>query len=138
MFGLSWMDLAIIGAYFVAMIAIGFWCNRRMRSREDFFLGGRRFGKGIQTFAAFGMATSDHTAVATATTTFANGASGIWSNLNILFATPTFWLTSPWYRRLRVLTLADFFGERYQSRRMGMTYALVAVLGTMGNISIGF
>ena len=56
--GLSPLDLLVLAAYFAALVAIGLWCARRVRDREDYFLGGRRFGKWIQTFAAFGQATS--------------------------------------------------------------------------------
>jgi SSS family solute:Na+ symporter len=40
----------------------------------------------------------------------ANGASGIWAMLaGGLINLPVFWMTSIWYRRLRVLTMGDFF-----------------------------
>jgi SSS family solute:Na+ symporter len=39
---LGWLDLAVLAAYFVVTLTIGFWFGRRERSTEDFFLGGRR------------------------------------------------------------------------------------------------
>jgi len=54
-----------------------------------------------------------------------NGASGIWAMLaGGLINLPVFWMTSIWYRRLRLLTLGDFFEERYDSKRMAAFYAL--------------
>ncbi len=138
MFGLSALDIAVILAYFVVLIGIGFWAMRRIKNQEDYFLGGRRFGKMIQTFAAFGQATSSENAPSTTTTTVANGASGIWSQLNILFSTPIYWMTSPWYRRMRLLTMGDFFEERYRSKRMAATYAVVQVVFFMVLLSGGF
>ncbi len=38
---LSTIDLAIIGLYFVAVIAIGFYLKRYTKTGEDFFLAGR-------------------------------------------------------------------------------------------------
>jgi len=105
---------------------------------EGFFLAGRRFGKFVQTFASFGQGTSADNAVGVTTTTFHNGAAGIWSSLLYLFGTPVYWFTSSWLRRLRVLTLGDFFVERYGSRRMGALYALIGTVGMMAFIALGF
>lgn len=138
MFGLVFIDLAVIVVYFAVVIAIGIWSSRRISNQEDFFLGGRRFGKFVQTFAAFGQGTSSDTAVGVTTTTFVNGASGIWSSLLYLFATPLYWLVAPWMRRLRVLTLGDFFAERYGSLRMAGVYAVIGSIGMMAFMALGF
>ena len=53
MFGLSFIDIAVIVVYFVGMIGIGLWSMSKIKNQEDYFLGGRRFGKIIQTFASF-------------------------------------------------------------------------------------
>ena len=138
MFGLPIIDLLVIIGYFIIVLLIGFWSMRRIKNQEDYFLAGRRFGKLIQTFAAFGQATSASTSVNATTTTVANGASGIWGSLSYVFATPIFWLTAPWYRRLRLITMGDFFEDRYGSRRMGATYALICSLGLMMLLAPGF
>lgn len=138
MFGLAPIDILVILLYFTVMIAIGIWSSRRIKNQEDYFLAGRRFGKLIQVFAAFGQGTSSDTAVSVSTTTFTNGASGIWSSLLYLFGTPFYWLVAPWMRRLRLLTTGDFFLERYGSRRMAATYAVIGSIGMMGLIAVGF
>ena len=138
MLGLGYADLAVTAAYLVVVFAIGYWSQRRVHSKEDYFLGGRRFGAWIQTFASFGQATSADGPVGVATTTFRNGAAGIWSALMLVFSTPMFWVTSPWLRRLRVMTMGDFYHERYGSRRMASTYALIATVGMMGLLSAGY
>ncbi len=138
MFGLPVIDIIVIAVYFLVIISIGFWSMRRIRNQEDYFLAGRRFGKLIQTFAAFGQATSSDSAVSVTTTTVTNGAAGIWGALNILFATPVYWMTSPWYRRLRLLTMGDFFEDRYGSKKMAGIYALVQAVGFMVLLSVGF
>jgi len=137
MFGLEWIDLAVIAIYFAVVVVIGLRAMRNIRSQEDYFLGGRRFGKLVQIFAAFGQGTSADSAVGTTTTTYTNGASGIWSALLFLWGTPIYWLTSPWYRRLRVLTLGDFFEERYGSKRMAAFYSIIASIFLMSFIAIG-
>ncbi|MBN2357689.1 sodium:solute symporter family protein, partial [candidate division KSB1 bacterium] len=137
MFGLPLIDVVIIVLYFCVVIFIGVWAMRRIKDQEDFFLAGRRSGKLLQTFAAFGQATSSENAVGVTTTTFTNGAGGIWSTLVMLFATPMYWITSPWLRRLRVMTMGDFFEERYGSKRMAATYAIIGCFCMMVNIGLG-
>jgi SSS family solute:Na+ symporter len=137
MFGLPLIDIIVIVVYFMLMIAIGIWSMRRVKNQEDFFLAGRRSGKILQTFAAFGQATSSENAVGVTTTTFTNGAGGVWSALIMLFATPLYWITSPWLRRLRVMTMGDFFEERYGSKRMAATYAVIGCFCMMVNIGLG-
>jgi len=138
MFGLQWIDIAVILAYFGVVIAIGVWASRRIKNQEDYFLAGRRFGKFIQTFAAFGQGTSADNAVGVTTTTFSNGIAGVWSSLLYLFATPMYWMVMPWMRRLRLITLGDFFEERYGSKPMAGLYAVIGSIGMMTIISVGF
>ena len=132
MFGLAVLDVVVIALYFLVVLGIGVWASRRIQTQEDYLLGGRRFGKLVQIFASFGQATSSDGPVGTSTTTFGNGAGGIWSSLLMLFSTPLFWITSPWFRRMRVLTMGDFYEERYGSKRMAGVYAIVASIGMMG------
>jgi len=138
MFGLQWIDIAVILVYFGVVIAIGVWASRRIKNQEDYFLAGRRFGKFIQTFAAFGQGTSADSAVGVTTTTFSNGIAGVWSSLLYLFATPLYWMVMPWMRRLRLITLGDFFEERYGSKMMAGLYAVIGSIGMMTIISVGF
>ncbi|MBN2295049.1 MAG: sodium:solute symporter family protein [Pirellulales bacterium] len=138
MFGLSLIDILVILLYFAVIVAIGIWSSRRIKNQEDFFLAGRGFGKLVQTFAAFGQATNADNAVGVTTTTFSNGASGIWSSLLYLFNTPVYWLITPWTRRLRLLTTGDFFLERYRSQSMAATYAVIGTICMMSFIALGF
>ncbi|NWK56561.1 sodium:solute symporter family protein [Verrucomicrobiaceae bacterium N1E253] len=138
MFGLGIVDLVVIAVYFLAMVGIGFWAMSRIKNQEDFFLGGRRMGKIIQIFANFGQATSSDTGPSVATTTYHNGAAGIWSALMMVFATPFFWFTSVWYRRMRVMTLGDFFTKRYHSKGIGGAYSALMAVGLCVLLSLGF
>jgi SSS family solute:Na+ symporter len=123
--GLSVIDIAVVVIYFIAIVFIAIRAARLVNNREDYFMAGRRFGKLIQTFAAFGQATSVENVTTTTTMVNSNGASGIWAMLaGGLVNLPVFWMTSIWYRRLRLLTLGDFFEERYRSKRMAAFYAL--------------
>ena len=137
-FGLTYLDIIVMVLYFGVIIYIGVRASFGVKSQEDYLLGGRKFGKLTSTFASFGQATSADGPAGVATTTFNNGAAGIWSSLLMLFVTPFFWITAPWLRRMRMLTMGDFYKERYGSNGMAATYALIASIGMMGLLSVGY
>ena len=138
MFGLQIIDIATIIAYFVVVILIGIWASRRIKSQEDYFLDGRRFGKFVQTFASFGQGTSAESAVGTTVFVARNGVAGIWVNLVWVFQVWMYWITSIWYRRMRLLTLGDFFEERYNSKGLPALYSLISSVFFMIVIGLGF
>jgi SSS family solute:Na+ symporter len=125
------LDYAVLTGYFALMALIGFLCMRRIKVQEDYFLGGRGFGKLLQTFAAFGAGTGSSDPVNTGRTTFTSGMSGMWSVMYWLFVTPFYWITAIWYRRMRHTTLGDWFTERYESRLMGAAYAFFGIVFMM-------
>ena len=92
---------------------IGYYAMKRIKGQEDYFLAGRRFGKLVQIFASFGTGTTADNPVTTARTVFTSGLSGIWSVLNWLFLTPFYWFFAVWIRRMRIVTIADFFEETF-------------------------
>jgi len=121
---MNFADYLVLFLYFAGMAGIGFWAMRQVKGQEDYFMGGRKFGKLMQTFAAFGAGTGSADPVNTARGTFANGMSGMWGVMYWLFVTPIYWISAVWYRRMRCLTLGDWFTERYESKSMGVAYAI--------------
>ncbi|MCL5019708.1 MAG: sodium:solute symporter family protein [Patescibacteria group bacterium] len=138
MSGLQISDMVIIILYFLLMVGIGFYSRKKTKNQEEFFMGGRGFGKIIQTFAAFGAGTSSESPVGTVRNTYVYGISGIWTVLCMLFCTPFYWFFGKWYRRMRVITTGDFYDERYNSRGLAGMYAIFALVVFMGYISISF
>ncbi len=131
-------DYVVLILYFCVMVGIGIWAMRRIKDQEDYFLGGRGFGKLLQTFAAFGAGTGSHEPVTVGRTTWTSGLSGVWSALMWLFVTPIYWITAVWYRRMRHMTLGDWFVERYESRSLGAAYTLFAIIFYMFYLSTMF
>lgn len=125
---MHFLDYLVLFVYFAAMTGIGIWSMKKIKVQEDFFLGGRGFGKLMQTFAAFGAGTNASGPVVAASTTFTSGMSGMWSVMYWLFVTPVYWFSGVWYRRMRLLTLGDFFVERYESKPLGGAYAVFGLL----------
>ena len=124
--GLKLIDLAMIAGYFAAVLAIGFWASRKVKSEDDFFLGGRRFGTGLLMMHWLCTGTHSEMAVQVAGATARVGLGGIWYQWMWLFSTPFYWLIAPITRRLRVTTTGDFFRIRY-GKSLEMLYTLVAL-----------
>ncbi len=122
------IDVVVLVLYFGIIIGIGIWSMKRVKGQEDYFMGGRGFGKLLQTFAAFGAGTGADEPVRVGSTAWKSGLSGVWSALMWLFVTPVYWITAVWYRRMRHITLGDWFVERYESKRLGAAYALFALI----------
>ena len=122
------LDYLVLIGYFGVVLRIGQLAMRRVKKQEDYFLGGRSFGRAVQAFAAFGAGTGSSDPVNTARTSFTSGMSGIWSTMSWLFVTPFYWIAATWYRRMRHLTLGDWFVERYESRPMGAAYTAFGIL----------
>ncbi|RMF38978.1 MAG: hypothetical protein D6753_14820, partial [Planctomycetota bacterium] len=129
------IDYIVLIAYFGGMVGIGIWAMKRVHGQEDYFMGGRGFGKLLQTFAAFGAGTGAHEPVSVGRTAWTSGLSGVWSALMWLFVTPIYWMTGVWYRRMRHLTLGDWFVERYESPAMGVAYTAFAMSFYMAYLS---
>ncbi len=132
------LDYIVLAGYFALMMVIGFWAMKRVKAQEDYLLGGRRFGKWLQAFAAFGAGTGSSDPVNTARTSFTSGMSGMWSVMSWLFVTPIYWFAGVWYRRMRHLTLGDWFVERYESKSLGGAYAIFGLIFYMVYTSMLF
>jgi len=127
MLGLTTPDVLILVAYFLIVVVIGCASSRLVRTNEDFVMGGRRFGKLLTAFYAFGAGTHADNAVGVASRSYDVGLSGIWYQWVMLFTLPIYWLLAPIFRRSRVLTTADFFELRYGTGFM-MLYAFFGMV----------
>ncbi|PHR90790.1 MAG: hypothetical protein COA78_34380 [Blastopirellula sp.] len=132
------LDYIVLIGYFAMMILIGVISSFKIKKQEDYFMGGRSFGKLMQTFAAFGAGTGSNEPVQLGGTVWGSGLSGIWSVLMWLFVTPFYWIAGVWYRRMRHITLGDWFVERYQSQAMGVGYTIFALVFYMLYLSTMF
>lgn len=121
---LHWLDVVVVGAYFVAVLVIGQRASRAAANEEGFFLAGRKLGKLYQFFLAFGNATEPQGAVSTASLVFQRGVAGVWFSFQTVFMNPYFWFMHVWFRRVRLLTSADLFEDRFGSRGLSRLYTL--------------
>lgn len=118
----------VIAIYFFGMLAIGWWSRVRARNSEGYLLGNRKFGVFMMIMHAFGAGTNPGDAAGVISRTVSNGVSGIWVSWLWLFGTPFYWLIAPVIRRMRCLTMADFYEERF-GKVASVLYIFVASTG---------
>jgi len=127
-FGLHWLDFSIIIVYLAAMLALGRWAARRTKTEGDFYMAGRKLGKFYQFFLNFGASTNADQAVAVSREIYRQGIGGMWIQYLVLFLTPFYWFTTAFMRRSRLLTLGDFFAERFKSRFLAAAFAVFTLV----------
>jgi Na+/proline symporter len=136
-FGLTVLDLAILFGYFSIVIAIGVVASRFIKSREDFIMGGRRFGKLLTILFTFGSGTHADSAVGVAAQCYKiRSFAGFWYQGVMIFTLPIYWLLAPVFRRARVMTTADFFERRF-GRGFMLLYAAFALFILVSFASVG-
>lgn len=133
--GIDLLDWFVLGIYIAVITAIGLYSNKAVKSTSDYFMGGRRFGKLLMIAQAFGAGTRADQAVAVIGASSQIGLAGIWYQWLYLFSTPFYWLIAPIYRRLRYITIGDFFEQRY-GMGMGAAYAFVGLFWFAANIGV--
>jgi SSS family solute:Na+ symporter len=135
--GLHVVDLTILLIFLFAILTIGWKVSHGVKEESDFYLGGRKLGRVLQFFLNFGNATDSTGAVQTSSEVFRQGASGVWLGLQTLFITPFFWFTQPWYRRARLVTMADLFVDRFNSKSLASAYAAFNILIALITLGTG-
>jgi len=119
-------DLIALGVYLGALLVIGFWVSRKVKSMEEFVMP-KRFGKVLMITFSFGTGTHADEAVGVSSKSFTNGVSGIWYQWLYLFCTPFYWLIAPVMKRFRAITTADIYEARY-GKSMAYLYTLIGIL----------
>jgi len=126
--GLRYEIWIVLALYFVGMLLMGWWSKRGTQSQEGYLLGNRQFGVTMMIMHAFGAGTHPGNVAGVMSEATVSGASGIWVSWMWLFGTPFYWLIAPIIRRMRCLTMADYFQERF-GKAAGVLYISVAAVG---------
>ncbi len=135
MLGISLIDWVVLAVYFIGITALGLWTYKKVKSSGDYFMANRRFGKLLMIAQAFGVGTHTDQPVTVAGASYTTGLAGIWYQWIYMFATPFYWIIAPIYRRLRYITMADFFQERYGSG-LALLYTFVGMLYFCMNMGV--
>ncbi len=110
---LSIFDWCIVAAYTTTVVWIGWQARRRITDAGGFLLGSRKLGTGMMIASTFAGGINANHPVSVAANTYTHGLSGMWLSLAYILATPMFWMWPPVLRRLRIVTMVDFFRMRY-------------------------
>lgn len=136
-FGLQRLDALIVLAYIAAILLAAKLLSGRVKSGDDFFLAGRKLGRWLQFVLNFGNMTDPDAAVATASSVYRQGIGGVWLGLVPLFLTPFYWFMNVWFRRVRLVTIADLFADRFASRFLPALFAITNIVLTIFVIGFG-
>ncbi len=122
----------LIALFLVVMISIGIWGMRKTRTLDDFFLGGRTVGPWVSAFA---YGTSYFSAVLfigfAGKLGWGLGLNALWIAAgNALIGSLAAWLvlgrrTRRMTNQLNVMTMPEFFEERYQAPALKLLAAMI-------------
>jgi len=129
------LDYIVLGAYLLALVAIGFYIAPREKSTEDFFLAGRRVPWWAAGLSIFGTQLSAITFLSIPATVFATDWVPFLANMCIVLVAPVvvyFYL--PFFRRLNVTTAYEYLERRFNLavRLFGSVSFILYQLGRMG------
>lgn len=136
--GLHWLDFAIIVIFVVSMLWLGWRASRRTTTTDDFHLAGRRLGKLYQFFLNLGTSTNADQAIIVSREIYRQGIGGMWIQYLVLFLTPFYWFTTAFFRRVRLVTIGDFFTERFKSRFLGASFAVFTLFMAFLGSGVGY
>jgi SSS family solute:Na+ symporter len=133
-FGLHVLDFTIVCVFILFVLWLGWRASRKTKTTDDFFVAGRRLGKVYQFFLNLGTSTNADQAVVVSREVYRQGVGGMWIQYLVLFLTPFYWFTTAFFRRVRLVTIGDFFTERFKSRFLGGAFAVFTLfMAFLGN-----
>jgi len=132
--GLHVLDFAIVLIFVLIVLYLGWRASRKTKTTEDFYVAGRRLGKVYQFFLNLGTSTNADQAIVVSREVYRQGVGGMWIQYLVLFLTPFYWFTTAFFRRVRLVTIGDFFTERFKSRFLGGAFAVFTLfMALLGN-----
>src|SRR5512136_3094898 len=132
--GLHWLDFTIVVVFVLIVLWLGRRAGRKTKSAEDFYVAGRRLGRFYQFFLNLGTSTNADQAIVVSREVYRQGIGGMWIQYLVLFLTPFYWFTTAFFRRVRLVTIGDFFTERFRSRFLGAAFAVFSLfMAFLGN-----
>ena len=142
-FALTPLDLGVVAAYVVGILALGLWVGRNQESADDYFLAGRSLGWGVIGLSLFASNISSSSLVGMAGEAY--GGIGVavynyeWMACIVLVIFCAFFL--PFYLRTGVYTMPEFLERRFDGRSRlyfsGWTVFLNITVDTAGALYAG-
>lgn len=111
---MNW-ELFGIAIYVFGMIGMGFWVSKRIKTEDDYFLGGRSLGPTLATFSIFATWFGAETCIGTAGAVYRGGLSSIHADplgyTLCLLVMATFFAKVLWQKK--ITTIPDLLRLRY-------------------------
>ena len=130
-FELTLLDISMVMAYVVVIVAIGLYFSQHQESTDDYFLAGRSLTWGIIGFSLFASNMSTSSLVGMAGDAYAYGIAVYnyeWMAALVLIIFALFFL--PFYLRSQVYTMPEFLERRFDSRSR-YYFSVVTVTGNI-------
>jgi len=131
-------DLAVLLAYFVAILGAGAWAARRSRGLADFLLGGQRFSWWLVAFSCVATVVGSYSFVKYSAAGFRYGLSSSQTYLNDWFWMPLWmlgWLPIVYWGR--ITSVPEYFERRF-GRTVRRTATLLLLVYLLGYLGINF
>jgi len=111
---MNW-ELFGISLYVLSMLFVGVWVSKRIKTEEDYFLGGRSLGPFLATFSIFATWFGAETCIGTAGNVYRDGLSSLHADpigySICLFLMALFFARVLWRRQ--ITTIPDLFRKRF-------------------------
>jgi|GEM_PF-324321 len=132
--GMTTLDLVVIAAYLLSMLAMGFWIARKQRSTDDFFVGGRNLPAWAVGLSIIASLLSTITYLGMPGEMFRSGLSFLSRDLGVPLVLAVVWfLWIPFFMRLRLTSAYEYLEQRfnYPTRALAAVFCILLLFGWM-------
>ncbi|MCK4328518.1 sodium/proline symporter [candidate division WOR-3 bacterium] len=126
--------IAVLIIYLVVLILIGFFAKRGTRTVEDFYIGGRNIGPWVTAISFIAAYFSSVVIIGGGGFGYKFGMSTVWVGAaNVLVGCTLAWIilgerVRLFTKRLSAVTVPDFFGERFRSKKVRLFSAIIILI----------
>lgn len=133
----------VLVAYMALMLLIGLWAAKKVKSSEDWFVGGRDMGPWITALAHGSSSVGGGMYIAGPQFGWEAGASSLWAAPGDAFGPLlNFGIIARRMRRYtdrtKSLTIPDFFGHRYYSKGVKLLSVIILVIATVVSLVVEY
>lgn len=137
-FDVAVIDLAIVIAYIVGVMVLGFYIGKKHAGAEDYFLAGRSLTWPLIGFSLFASNISSNSIIGLTGSGYADGAgfsvfSYEWMAVIVLIIFAVFFL--PFYLRNRIFTIPEYLERRYNYVTRAYASGIAILLNVMVDIA---
>lgn len=131
------LDIIIIVVYMLAMIGVGIYANTKIKTKEDFILGGRRFGTVSLVGTIMATMMGSGMVIGMISNVYNNGIAGsiVWQYGGMAVGMFAIAICAHKIRQTDSMTFAEIIGKAF-GKHARMVAAIIVVLYTIGILSI--